>query len=1257
MSSPSPSAIGETLFDTAAQSIMPDRRRPTDGLARANGRLYAVELTANQFVGPPLGGVLVGAAAALALAGAAPRPTCSPPSCCWPCVGTFRPDARRRRRPRSAHRHRRGRPLPRPPPGAAHARHLRRHLEPGVHRGVRRASRCSPSSPGRWGCPRPASAAADTLAPSARWSARWSPTAVERALGRTARSRSPSLLFPLGAADAGDHRRRGRGRRRRFVVAASSASSGTSSRCRCASGSSPTHLLGRVNAGYRLLAWGTMPLGALLGGVARRVVRAAGDVLDRRRRSASCACRSCSPVSATRPIAAAEADEPDAARRPSAAPRFADAPAPDVVLVAVGAVVVAGAAASAASPSAIADRGDGPTPSRAAADRAVRPAVRRSCSPPPPVARTAARPDRSARSRQPTALAFDPPRPGDGAPRRARRVVCARRRRRHRAGDVVLDLTDDTHARGRRRPARPGLRPRRRVAVRVPHRRRAQDECVTAYPLDDERRARRGRRAASSSTVDHPPSEQHHGGGLRVRARRLPVPRPRRRRRARRPAGQRPGRLDACSARCSASTRRPAAPSPTASRPTTRSSAGDGCAAGDLGLGLRNPFRLVVRRRDRRPVDRRRRASRAGRSSTALPAGRAGGAQLRVGHPRGHAPLRGRRAPGGEPSSPCTPTPTAAGGAPSSAGSSYAACHPGARRRVPATPTTATAGSSAFRARRRGRAAALLDDPGCGVERPDRASSPDPTASRGCSPSTATVVAAVPWPAERAGDAAPPGTGRSSGWRCRPSARWSPSRCTSSPTPPSSGTSARRSSPAWRWRRRSCSPATPCASSSPTARRRRWPGCSAPATSGRRPTRRCRACGWRVGIGVGARPSSARARRARSSRLLGAEGDVRRPRRALPARQPARRCPRCSLVAGRHRLPPGPARTRARRWSSPSARPRRTSSLELVLIYGFGYGIGALGAGDRASPSGARPPSTCARSAAPRRRLERRAAARPRRRCGGWLVVGGALRRAHRGAARRRSCWRPRSPPASAPPRSAAHQIAFEIWSVARPRPRRPRHRRPGDRRPAASAPATPTRPGPPAAGCSSSGVVAGVVAGALVRRRCGRVLPDVFTDDPAVARPGRRSCCGASPRCSRVNGVVFVLDGLLIGAGDLRFLAGAMVGAAAVFAVAAARRARHRPRHRLAVGGHRRSSWSPGRPLVPAARTAWAIEGATVAEPVDRRASAGAGDLAVEQAQQRCAEGRRWPCGRSRSSRGAARRRSTTAAAATGGGQRRAAR
>jgi MFS family permease len=52
--------VGETFYDTAAQSIVPslvpDRRR----LERANSRLYAVELTTNQFVGPAVGGLIAG---------------------------------------------------------------------------------------------------------------------------------------------------------------------------------------------------------------------------------------------------------------------------------------------------------------------------------------------------------------------------------------------------------------------------------------------------------------------------------------------------------------------------------------------------------------------------------------------------------------------------------------------------------------------------------------------------------------------------------------------------------------------------------------------------------------------------------------------------------------------------------------------------------------------------------------------------------------------------------------------------------------------------------------------------------------------------------------------------------------------------------------------------------------------------------------------------------------------------------------------
>ncbi len=55
--------IGETLFDTASQSILPAMVDATD-LETANGRLFGAALAANGFVGPPLGGLLFGVAAA-----------------------------------------------------------------------------------------------------------------------------------------------------------------------------------------------------------------------------------------------------------------------------------------------------------------------------------------------------------------------------------------------------------------------------------------------------------------------------------------------------------------------------------------------------------------------------------------------------------------------------------------------------------------------------------------------------------------------------------------------------------------------------------------------------------------------------------------------------------------------------------------------------------------------------------------------------------------------------------------------------------------------------------------------------------------------------------------------------------------------------------------------------------------------------------------------------------------------------------------
>ncbi|WP_370456417.1 MFS transporter [Amycolatopsis sp. WAC 04169] len=59
--------IAETVHDTAAQAILP-QIVGRDRLTRANSRLYAAELTANEFAGPPLGGFLVAAGASVAFA-------------------------------------------------------------------------------------------------------------------------------------------------------------------------------------------------------------------------------------------------------------------------------------------------------------------------------------------------------------------------------------------------------------------------------------------------------------------------------------------------------------------------------------------------------------------------------------------------------------------------------------------------------------------------------------------------------------------------------------------------------------------------------------------------------------------------------------------------------------------------------------------------------------------------------------------------------------------------------------------------------------------------------------------------------------------------------------------------------------------------------------------------------------------------------------------------------------------------------------
>ncbi len=98
--------------------------------------------------------------------------------------------------------------------------------------------------------------------------------------------------------------------------------------------------------------------------------------------------------------------------------------------------------------------------------------------------------------------------------------------------------------------------------------------------------------------------------------------------------------------------------------------------------------------------------------------------------------------------------------------------------------------------------------------------------------------------------------------------------------------------------------------------------------------------------------------------------------------------------------------------------------------------------------------------------------------------------------------------------------------------------------------------------------VVAGVLAG-LGLALLQPVLPELFTDDPAViALAGFMIwwVAGLQP----LNGYVFALDGILIGAGDLRLPGAGHAGGVRAVRPGRHRRAGARPRHRLALGRHR---------------------------------------------------------------------------------------
>lgn len=255
--------MGETLFDTAAQSIMPSVVG-RDQLSRANGRLYAVELTMNQFVGPPLGGILAALGIALAFAGSALAFAVGAVGLVL-LSGTFRPapaatksnifeDIREGLAYLSRHRLLRTLALMvgimNLAATAAFAVFVLYAVEPGpmgldeVGFGILMTSMAFGSLAGS--------------------------LLVERAELRLGRARLLAITIVVSAVTIAMPGLTTSA----WLVGAAFAASGVaivmwnvvtvSLRQRIV----PDRLLGRVNASYRLLAWGSQPIGALLGGIA-----------------------------------------------------------------------------------------------------------------------------------------------------------------------------------------------------------------------------------------------------------------------------------------------------------------------------------------------------------------------------------------------------------------------------------------------------------------------------------------------------------------------------------------------------------------------------------------------------------------------------------------------------------------------------------------------------------------------------------------------------------------------------------------------------------------------------------------------------------------------------------------------------------------------------------------------------------------------------------------------------------------------------
>lgn len=254
--------MGETLFDTSAQSIIPSVV-PADDLSRANARLYAVELTANQFIGPPIGGLIAGISAAAALGGSAGAYVLAAVVLAL-ISGSFRPE---RTGPATRLRH----------DIAEGARYLNRHrllrtlaILVGISNLTWTATLAILAlyaiEPGPMGLPEAGYGALLAVGAAGALVGSFIVPSMERLLGRSrallvsyvgfsALEGLPGLTASVPAVGAS------------FFVAGAMGIAWNVITVSLRQRIVPDRLLGRVNAGYRLLAWGTMPLGAALGGL------------------------------------------------------------------------------------------------------------------------------------------------------------------------------------------------------------------------------------------------------------------------------------------------------------------------------------------------------------------------------------------------------------------------------------------------------------------------------------------------------------------------------------------------------------------------------------------------------------------------------------------------------------------------------------------------------------------------------------------------------------------------------------------------------------------------------------------------------------------------------------------------------------------------------------------------------------------------------------------------------------------------------